>query len=254
MRHACHHSRPPCAPLHIVHEVQCRHQIEVEVWPPRAEVYFRDERYVDPANTQVRFEAAVYNGASGRVAWQVLDLNGNPGVGTIDAGGLYKAPPKGSPPTDLPHGLTEMIVARAVDDPLRSAYAWVTLIGDGPLPAPVPRLEIAPKQTYLYYPDPSSHLSSPYSNNQFIDVSNKMQLFRASLRDSPAATINWRINGTIRQTASDPFFLLNLLTPALSFGSGPDGQVVRIEAELASVPAIRAEARVVLINYYWPGS
>jgi hypothetical protein len=248
MRPVCPSYRP-CAPLHVVHRVQCRHQIEVEVWPAQAEVYFRDERYIDPASTQVRFSAAVYNGASERVTWQVLDLAGNPGAGSIDAGGLYRAPPKSS----LPHGTTEMVVARAVDDPLRSAYAWVALIGDGPLPQPLPRLEIAPKQVHLYYPNNGNAQAAiaAHRDNGFIDVSNKMQRFRAWLRDSPTSVVEWRVDGILRHTGSDLFFLYDLTDHGPTQGS--DGVEVRVEARIVSAPAIRDAAQVILLNYTWPG-
>ena len=79
----------------VYHHIVCRHQVEIEVWPPRAEVHFRDDWTANVATTQVRFEAQVYNSTQGYV-WDVRDINGGPGQGTIDASGLYRAPPKGA--------------------------------------------------------------------------------------------------------------------------------------------------------------
>jgi len=87
------HLRP-----HVCHHVICQHRIEVEVWPAAAEVSLRDERYAQPLEAHVQFSASVYNSPSNRVTWQVLDLDGGPGAGTIDAAGLlYRARQSGPP-------------------------------------------------------------------------------------------------------------------------------------------------------------
>ena len=45
----------------------------------------------------------------------------------FDPTGLYRAPDKGT----LPTGTTDVVVATARADPLRKAFAWVTLVGLG---------------------------------------------------------------------------------------------------------------------------
>src|SRR5580765_6977137 len=106
---------------HVHRSVTCCPQIEVEVWPAQAEVHFRDDRGVNPINTQIRFEAVVYNGQSAAVHWEVLAPSGLAGAGTIDITGRYLAPPKDG----LPSGLTDLVVATSVENPLRKAFAWV---------------------------------------------------------------------------------------------------------------------------------
>src|SRR3569833_74990 len=113
-------------------QVVCKHQVEIEVWPPRAQASFGDDWTADPATSQVRFEADVYNSSQGHT-WSVRALDGSAGKGSIDASGLYRAPPKGL----LASGTTELVVATAREDPLRTAFAWVTLVGVGPKPAPI---------------------------------------------------------------------------------------------------------------------
>jgi len=235
MTHPRAHGRRRCGPVHVTHHIVCRHRIEVEVWPTATEVYFKDERYADPVNTQARFDAVVFNGATAKVNWEVQDLAGNPGAGSIDPSGLYVAPPKGS----LPHGLTEVISATSAEDPLRKAFAWVTLIGRGPAPVPEPRIEIWPKQAYLYYPQ--GH------DNGYIDASNKMQLFRAAFRNGPSSQIEWLVDNTVQAAAGNaPWFLYQVT------GSGPT-RVVAVAARIKNQPSIRDDARVVQINYSWPG-
>ena len=124
----------------IVRDVVWRQRVEVALQPPRAQLYFQDERWIDPIDTQLRFEALVHNSDRG-VTWQVLAPDGGPGQGTIDAAGLYRAPDKGG----LASGTTDVVVATARADPLRKAFAWVTLVGLGPLPAPPPEIAIWPK-------------------------------------------------------------------------------------------------------------
>jgi hypothetical protein len=223
----------------VVHHIICRHQVEIEVYPAEAEVYFQDERYVDSVDTLIRFHASVYNAPSSRVTWNVLRPDGGPGAGSIDETGLYFAPPKGS----LLNGTTDIIVATAADNPLRKAFAQVTLVGRGPAPAPQPRLEIFPKQTYLYYP---YNQYGADEHNDFIDISNKMQLFRASLYHSTLTGVEWFVNGSPVGT-NEPWYLYKVS------GSGSDGVVVKIRAELSGHPDVFDEARIILINYRWPG-
>lgn len=221
--------------------VTCCPQIEVEVWPAQAEVHFRDDRGVNPINTQIRFEAAVYNGQSAGVRWEVLDPQGLPGAGTIDVTGRYLAPPKGVPPGALPSGLTDLVVATSIENPLRKAFAWVTLVGVGPAAQPTPQITIRPKSVYLYYPQNASGAD----RNEFIDVSNTMQMFRATVWHSNAA-VEWLVNGAVIANPAPPDQFLYRVN-----GSGGTAVVV-LGARLAGQPGVIDEAKVVQINYRWP--
>ena len=219
----------------VVHHMLCRHQVEVAVQPPRAELYFRDERWIDPIDTQLRFEAVVYNSDRG-ATWPVLAPDGGPGRGTIDATGLYQAPDKGA----LDSGTTDVVVATARADPLRKAFAWVTLVGLGPLPAPPPRIEIWPKLVTLYYRN--------NDNNDYIDDSNKLWVFRAFPRHAANPTVQWSATtGTVTPGSPDTGWC-TYSTP----GSGSVSEAI-VTAKLASDPSITDDARVVLLNYIWPG-
>jgi hypothetical protein len=220
--------------VEVVHHVARRHRPEVEVWPARAELPFADERSVNPAETRIRFEATVLNARSTEVRWSVQDPAGSPGAGSIDRTGLYTAPAYQSSLV----GHTDVVVATLVEDPLRSAYAWVTLAGEGPWPAPKPTIQLRPKTAYLYYP--SGH------DNAYIDVSNTMQMFRATLHDSPVQQIEWRVNGSVQAGETGEFFLYRVT------GTGGTQQVT-IEARIQGNPAAADQARVVQINYDWPG-
>ena len=218
-----------------MHHIVCRHWTEVEVHPPRAELYFQDERWIDPINTQLRFEAIVYNSDRG-VTWQVLAPDGGPGQGTINATGLYQAPDKGA----LPSGTTDVVVATARSDPLRKAFAWVTLAGLGPLPAPAPRVEIWPKVVTLYY--------QQGANNAFIDEQNKLRVFRAFSRHAAGSAVNWSVTGgTISIIGPDTTFA-SYLAPL----TGGDAEET-VTATLASDPAVTDQAKIILLNYNWPG-
>jgi hypothetical protein len=259
------HSHGRCCSRHtcrsvVVHEVECRHQVEVEVWPAAATAYFQDERFVNPIDTQVRFDAAIFNSAYW-VTWEVKDLAGGPGAGTIDPSGLYTAPPKG----DHPHGLTDLIVATTVEAPHRQAYARVTLIGFGPAPQPVPRLQIFPKQAYIYAPnDPllvhtgggggGVHQASPIITaesmlNNYIDESNKQQRFIACVDDLPAGTspqVEWLIDSKLPATVTD-FFLVksSQVVPATA---------AVVTARLSARHEIADTAKIYILNYVWPST
>lgn len=222
----------------VVHNIVCQHQIEIAVWPSEAEVYFRDERYTDPINTQVRFDAVVYNAPTSNVQWVVRNMIGGTGAGSIDPTGLYTAPPKGY----LPSALTDIIIATATDDPLRKAFAKVTLIGVGPEPVPEPKIEVFPQQIYLYYP--SGH------HNNHIDPSNTMQMFHTIIRNSASNVVNWYRDtgsGYFPVGGSNPWHLYKVS------GTGGNGTEVKIKAELQGSPGVKDEARVIQINYSWPG-
>jgi hypothetical protein len=221
----------------VIHHVVCRHRVEVEVWPPRAEVSFRDERAANPIDTQVRFEAAVVNATTPGVSWDVRGVNGGPGAGSIDAAGLYRAPQKGA----LPNGFTDVVVATSLDDPLRKAYAWVTLVGVGPAPDPQPRIALVPETAHVYYPQDTAG-----SRNEFIDASNNMQLFKALVWNTPGQLVDWLVDGAAVAT----------LPSSVSFRyvpptSGSDREVA-VRARLTARPTVHDDGKLMLINYRWP--
>jgi hypothetical protein len=214
---------------HIV----CQHRVEVEVSPASAEVCFRDERFANPLDMMMQFQAFVYNAPTNRVTWQVLDVNGGPGAGTIDAGGLYVAPFKGL----HSYSLTDVVVATSVDDQFRRAFARVAVEGLGPEPKPAPRLEVLPHRVYLYHPQGA--------RNSYIDASNTMQLFRVLIRNADPAQVQWNVDAG-PTTATGPEFLYKLS------GSGPL-QTVKVNARIPGSPPVADWATVTLLNYDWPG-
>lgn len=222
-------ARPEIMCRHIV----CQHRVEVEVSPASAEVCYRDERFAHPFNTMVQFQAFVYNAPSNRVTWEVLDLAGGPGAGTIDAAGLYLAPLKGL----HPHGLTEIVAATSVDDRFRRAFARVAVVGLGPQPKPAARVEVFPHRAHLYLP--AGH------HNSHIDSSNTMQLFRAVVLHADPALVQWNVNGG-STAATGPEFLYTLS------GSGSP-HTVKINARIPGSPTVADWATVSVLNYDWPG-
>ncbi len=228
------YTRKHCCHPVVHHQVTCIHQIEVEVQPASAEVYFADERYVDAINTQVRFEATVYNAPNNSVTWQVTDISGGPGKGTIDPSGLYIAPPKDG----VPHGHTDIIIATVKADPTRRAYAKVTLVGRGPEPEPVAKLEIYPQVAYLYYQDGAG------VHNQYIDPSNKHQQFSTIIKNTSLTGVTWSVTGA-GSINSDGFYT------APYSGFSPAFATVQVYLTLDS--SIKAVARIILLNYSWPG-
>lgn len=222
-------------PCRIIYPAHCPPRVDVAVHPPLAELYFHDERWIDPINTQCRFEAVVYNSDRG-VTWQVLAPDGSPGHGTIDATGLYRAPDKGG----LDSGTTDVVVATARADPLRKASAWVTLVGLGPLAAPAPRIEIWPKLVTLYY--------QSNNDNAYMDDSNKLRMFRAFSRHTANPTVQWSATlGGVVPGAPDTHWCT--YTAPNSGGTAE----ATITARLVANPAVTDDARVVLLNYNWPG-
>jgi hypothetical protein len=219
----------------IYHRIECRQQVEIEVWPARAELSFGDDWTANPISTQTRFEAIVYNSDQGYL-WEVRALDGNPGLGTIDASGVYRAPPKGS----LPNGFTEIIVATCREDRLRKAYAWVTLVGIGPQPLPEPTVEIWPKRVTLYY--------AQGHNNNYIDDSNKMRQFQATPRNTSAPTVQWYFDtpgGGTHAGGTGEWFLYR----------SPDvggTTTVPVRVQLQANASIFDEATVLLRNYDVP--
>jgi hypothetical protein len=233
-RHPHYHGTHCCHPV-VHHHVVCRHQIEIEVTPENTEVYFADERYVDPINTQVRFDATVYNAPNNSVTWQVTDITGGPGAGSIDPTGLYTAPPKGS----IPHGHTDIVMVTANADPTRRAYSKVTLVGQGPEPSPEPKLEIYPQVAYIYYRGTNS---APY--NRYIDWSNKIQQFRTLIKNTSSTNVTWDMTG-YGAIDNDGLYTAPY--------EGSNSATATIKAHLTSDSSVRDEAKVILLNYYFIG-
>ena len=231
------HQRPCAAPppgiTHVTHHVVARHRIEVEIRPAGVELAFGDEKWVNPVDTECRFEATVFNSSRG-ATWEVLDVSGNPGAGTIDQRGLYRAPLKGV----LPSGYTDVVVATATEDPLRKAFAWVTVLGDGPEKLPAPVIEIWPRRAHLYY--------QQGNHNAYIDDSNKRQLFSATLAHTAAMSIDWLVDGVLKASGSEPTFLY------VAPNSGGI-QIVDVRAQIMAQPAVHDDAKVIQLNYVWPG-
>lgn len=230
--------------LHRSAHAVCIPQVGVEIWPARAEVCFSDERGANPAESQVRFEALTHNARQPGVLWEVRRPAGGSGFGSIDATGLYHAPQKGS----LASGTTDVVVATSIEDPLRKAYAWVTLLGDGPAPDPTPRLRIWPRSARLYY----SGNQSGADRNQFIDQSNKFQIFRATLYGSPSTEVAW----TVEYSSGVPPGTLTVLTPSCFMryelvGPGIEGDVV-LRAALQTDDSVHDRVTVSHLNYWWP--
>ncbi len=222
-------------PASTPHYHVCRRQIEVEVYPPNAEVYFADERHIDPVNTQIRFTASVYNANNNNVNWQLTKLDGSPGLGSIDNSGLYLAPQKGV----IPHGTTVLVIATVKSDPTRRAYAKITLIGEGPEPTPVAKLEIYPWLSHLYYQAGAGF------HNHYMDHSNKHQQFRSLISNTTLSDITWN-------TTSGPGVINNngfYTAP----GNGFSSTTVDITAQLTHDNSVKCEARIILLNYFWPG-
>jgi hypothetical protein len=217
--------------IDVHHHVVCRHQVEIEVWPPRAQINFQDDWTANPASRQTRFEATVYNSGEGHL-WEVRAVDGGPGAGSIDASGLYKAPVKGA----LPSGFTEIIAVTAREDRLRRAYAWVTLVGAGPEPVTPPTVDIWPKRVNLYY--------QQGADNSYMDDCNKKRLFGAIIRDGAGASLEWLVNGV--NSGAGPSFLYQMPNAG---GAG----TVTIRARLQGQPSVFDEAKVLQLNYSWPG-
>jgi hypothetical protein len=218
-------------PAGVRRQVVCKHQVEIEVWPPRAEARFADDWTADPATTQVRFEAQVYNSSEG-YTWSVRAVDGSAGQGSVDASGLYRAPPKGA----LASGATELVVATSGEDPLRTAFAWVTLVGRGPRPAPAAQVTVLPHRLNLYY--------GAGANNDLIDTCNKRCEFQA-LAFGATSAVEWLVNG-VPQGVTGPWFLYQ------APNSGATA-VVTVTARLQSDHAVSADAKISLLNYDWPG-
>lgn len=214
----------------VYHTAVSRHRVEVEVRPPSAEVHFSDDWTANPADTQTRFEAVVYNSDQGFL-WEVRSPDGSPGQGTIDASGVYHAPAKGA----IQSGTTDIVVVTAREDRLRKAFAFVTLVGTGPEPVTPPSLDISPKRLDLYY--------RTGFNNNYIDESNKMRVFNAILRDS-ADTIQWFVNGVFQSAGS------SFLYQAPNAGGTT---TVSVRAQMQTDPTVFDETEVLLLNYVWPG-
>ena len=230
----------------IEHHFVCQHRIEVAIWPPSAEVYYSAEPTVDPVNTQVRFDAVVLNAPTDRVTWSVHDLSGGPGPGSIDPFGLYTAPPK----DDAPFVRSAIIVATAVDDPMRMAKAFVTLVDAIPLIPPKPSIDIFPKHAILYY---NNHSDEIYS---CIDDSNKRQVFEAVAHHAEALDLNWTCNDPdpsnfIPIPPDGPNTMRRLyISRTITSPQGVNHYTIRAEAVID--PTIFSQADIVVVDYAWP--
>jgi hypothetical protein len=73
-----------------------------------------------------------------------------------------------------------------------------------------------------------------------------MRLFKAAVRNSASAAIEWLVDGVL-QPGTNPWFLYKVN------GSGAT-KVVTVRARLQSQPAIFDDAQVLQLNYLWPGA
>lgn len=225
--------------------VECVHRIEVEVYPSSGQVYFADERFVDPACTQLRFDATVFNATSGCVEWLISAEDGGSAAGTIDQHGLYRAPAFPSlPATDTLICFTEVITARSVEDPARMARAFVTVSGKGPLPPPVPAIRISPRRCTIY----REGYAQNRENNQFIDRANYQQSFIAE-RFYSSDPIVWKVNGAVQtlDMGADSRKFNFKATASLTPG------IYRARAELSTNSAIYDEVEFLVTDYTWGG-
>lgn len=217
----------------IVHHAVCQHRVEVVVSPARAQLVFQDEADADPINTRIRFEATVLNSDRG-VTWQVVSPMGGPGAGTIDATGLYRTPPFAAHAS----GVTDIVVATSRADPLRRAYAWLTVVGRGPASAPRARVEIWPRRATIYHKT---------GNARYVDACNKRQVFRAYVTHAANPDVKWIVGGVPRAGGppDSSWFIFE--------GDGAEAlQDVVIRAELGADPSVSDHALVTVRDYNWP--
>ena len=211
------------------HHIICEHQVEVEIWPENAEVYFKNERYVDPVNTRIQFDSAIFNAPTNRVKWEVFNPQGDAGAGTINSSGLYIAPDYGDFSTDI-------VVATSIDDPTRKATAIVNIVGLGPEPEAEPVLEIFPRSVYLY-------CRTGYKND-YIDNSNKVQQFRTIISNSHSSNVEWTRSPSLGTIDNNGFYR----APTSISGNS---KIVTVKATLTGTTA-KDEVKLILINYKWP--
>lgn len=132
-----------------------------------------------------------------------------------------------------------MVIATSVEDPLRKAVAFVTVIGQGPTPSPPSCIEISPKLSTLYYP--------AGQDNAYMDLSNTMQLFRAFPRHSESLAVEWLVDGVVQAGAGpDPWFLYRVQ------GTGST-KTTTVTARLKTLPLVQDVAKIIQLNYSWPG-
>ncbi|MDH3973401.1 MAG: hypothetical protein OEV42_03885 [Deltaproteobacteria bacterium] len=232
-RHRNHQVR--CLPHVRHHHIICEHQIEIEIWPENAEVYFKNERYVDPVNTRIQFDSAIFNAPTNRVRWEVFNEKGEPGEGSINSSGLYIAPDYDAD-TDYGNYTTDIVVATSIDDPTRKATAIVNIVGVGPEPEAEPVIEIFPKVVHLY-------CRTGHKNN-YIDNSNKVQQFRTIISNSTSSNITWTRSPVVGSIDNGGFYRApNSISEATT--------VVTVEVSLNGTSA-GDEAKIILANYKWP--
>jgi hypothetical protein len=223
------------------HRLECRHRIEVEVYPNTGQVYFADERSVDSACTQFRFQATVFNSKTAEVHWSVESINGGPGAGTIDARGLYLAPKKNG--HSFP--FTEIIVARSAEDPDRKAMATITVAGKGPLDPPPAVIRLSPRRCTIYR---EGVAPQNRCNNEYIDKGNYCRTFCARLFNR-ASAIRWRVDNVIQVLPSygDTTIFTYYANSSTTVGTH------RVRAELIDDTNVYDEAEVVVTDYGWGG-
>jgi hypothetical protein len=219
--------------LHYKEKKNCSPSVEIEIFPPHAEVHFRDERYCDPACTQMRFFTILHQSFRSSVNWRVIDEYGYPGKGSVDANGLYRAPDKGS----LANGTTEFIVVSVKGYPFIQARATITLVGEGPEPKPVPKVTIFPKTVNLYKSD------------EYMDNSNSQQTFRADVFNTDSTSIIWKKNNTIISGAGNGMHYTY-------FFNDHDyiGVPILISAHLQQDTSVFASAVITPLHYSWPAN
>lgn len=229
MQHDCHH---PHTRFCVDHRRNCCNKIEIIIEPANSKVYFSDEAYVDPVNTQTRFSATVFNSSSTAVKWLVSSANGGPGAGSIDAYGLYTAPNKGL----LANGYTDVVTAISLEDPTRRASALVTVQGEGPEPVAESIIEIYPKRVNLYF--------RHGAKNQYIDACNKSQRFDYRKINCPDDEVEW----------SSSYGMVDINGHYFAPDSGSTSSTAQVKVALKHDPGVYDTAFITLLNYYWPAN
>jgi hypothetical protein len=134
-------------------------------------------------------------------------------------------------------------VANSREDPLRKAFAWVTLVGLGPRPAKAAEVAIFPRRINLYY--------RQGANNDMIDDCNKRCQFQA-IAFNTGAQVEWLMN--VPPQPPD-VFVLQGVGPWFLYQTPANGAaaVITVRARLQGNPAVFDEAKVSQLNYDWPG-
>jgi hypothetical protein len=114
----------------------------------------------------------------------------------------------------------------------------------GPEPKPVPKVDVYPKVTELYFP----------TTKNFIDESNTKQIFRATVKNHGNQNVIW--TATSNPNTSSPFTLIpDTNTPTCLLKLNASSAVlnwIEVKATLTDDATIFDEAKVVPVHYYWP--